>query len=112
MLKVAIVGCGKVADDHVLQIQRIPGCSIVGVCDRERLMARQLCERFYIAEYFDDVTEMLVRTLTGQDLIADDQCTERDGVRAQAGSVSSANFSLSCVSTLLTCLPMRRPSSS
>jgi len=59
MLKVAIVGCGKVADDHVLQIQRIPGCSIVGVCDRERLMARQLCERFYIAEYFDDVTEML-----------------------------------------------------
>ena len=43
MLKVAIVGCGKIADAHASQIQRIlEGCEIVGVCDREPLMARQL----------------------------------------------------------------------
>ena len=42
MLKVAIVGCGKIADEHASQIQRIRGCEIVGVCDREPLMARQL----------------------------------------------------------------------
>ena len=35
MLKVAIVGCGKIADAHASQIQRIKGCEIVGVCDRE-----------------------------------------------------------------------------
>ena len=46
MLKVAIVGCGNIADDHCSQIQRIEGCEIVGVCDREPLMARQLSERF------------------------------------------------------------------
>ena len=46
MLKVAIVGCGKIADSHASQIQRIEGCEIVGVCDREPLMARQLYERF------------------------------------------------------------------
>jgi len=40
MLKIAIVGCGKIADAHAAQIQRIPGCEIVGVCDREPLMAR------------------------------------------------------------------------
>ncbi len=37
MLKVAIVGCGKIADSHAAQIQRIKGCEIVGVCDREPL---------------------------------------------------------------------------
>ena len=42
MLKVAIVGCGKIADAHASQIGRIKGCEIVGVCDREPLMAQQL----------------------------------------------------------------------
>ncbi len=59
MLKVAIVGCGKIADSHALQIQRIEGCEIVGVCDREPLMARQLYERFPIKAYFSDLAQLL-----------------------------------------------------
>jgi predicted dehydrogenase len=59
MLKVAIVGCGKIADSHAAQIQRIKGCEIVGVCDREPLMARQLYERFPIKNHFSDVPELL-----------------------------------------------------
>jgi predicted dehydrogenase len=59
MVKVAIVGCGKIADQHVQAVQRIPGSRVVAVCDRERLMAQQLAERFGIAGCFDDVAEML-----------------------------------------------------
>ena len=59
MLKVAIVGCGKIADDHAAQIRRIQGCEIVGVCDKELLMARQLYERFSVKQYFSDVRELL-----------------------------------------------------
>jgi predicted dehydrogenase len=59
MLKVAIVGCGKIADAHASQIQRIAGCEIVGVCDREPLMAEQLCERFPVKSHFTDLTELL-----------------------------------------------------
>jgi predicted dehydrogenase len=59
MLKVAIVGCGKIADDHCSQIQRIKGCEIVGACDRELLMARQLSERFDVKAHFNDLTKML-----------------------------------------------------
>ncbi|PYU24534.1 MAG: gfo/Idh/MocA family oxidoreductase [Acidobacteria bacterium] len=59
MLKVGIVGCGKVADEHASQIQRIKGCEIVGVCDREPLMARQLYERFAVKRYFSDLMEFL-----------------------------------------------------
>jgi predicted dehydrogenase len=59
MLRVAIVGCGKIADAHASQIQRIKGCEIAGVCDREPLMARQLAERFPVQRYFSDVKELL-----------------------------------------------------
>lgn len=59
MLKVAIVGCGKIADSHAEQIRRIPGCEMVGVCDREPLMAKQLYERFPIKRCFSDLTQLL-----------------------------------------------------
>ena len=59
MVKVAIVGCGKIADQHVQAVARIPGSRVVAVCDRERLMAQQLAERFRIPGCFADVEEML-----------------------------------------------------
>lgn len=61
MLRVAIVGCGKIADSHASQIQRIDGCEIVGVCDTEPLMARQLYERFPVKAYFSSLAELLTQ---------------------------------------------------
>lgn len=61
MLKVGIVGCGKIADTHASQIQRIKGCEIVAVCDREPLMAQQLCDRFPVKQCFTELTELLVK---------------------------------------------------
>jgi len=58
-MRIAIVGCGKIADQHVQAIRRIPDSSIVAVCDRELLMARQLGERFGVAECFSDLGNML-----------------------------------------------------
>src|SRR5205814_3962366 len=59
MLRVGIIGCGKIADAHASQIRRIGGCEIVGVCDTEPLMARQLFERFPVKAHFSDVAELL-----------------------------------------------------
>jgi len=59
MLSVAIVGCGKIADAHASQIQRIKNCEIVAACDREPLMAKQLCERFPIKQHFTELKELL-----------------------------------------------------
>jgi predicted dehydrogenase len=59
MLKVAIVGCGKIAESHASQILRIPGCEIVGACDREELMARQFAQRFGVRRHFGDVSALL-----------------------------------------------------
>lgn len=59
MLKIAIVGCGKIADSHAMQIQRIPGCEIAAVCDQEELMAKQLFQRFPVKHYFTDLDRLL-----------------------------------------------------
>lgn len=59
MLKVAIVGCGKIADAHAAQIRRIKDCEIVAVCDCEPLMAKQLCDRFSVKHAFTEVIELL-----------------------------------------------------
>jgi predicted dehydrogenase len=59
MLRVAIVGCGKIADSHAEQISRIDGCEVIAVCDREQLMARQFADRFGVANRFEDVTTLL-----------------------------------------------------
>ena len=59
MLRIAIVGCGKVADQHIQAIHRIPDCKIVAGCDREPLMAKQLGERFGVSTCFSDLREML-----------------------------------------------------
>lgn len=59
MIKAGIIGCGKIADSHAEQIQRIPDCEIVGVCDREILMGKQMFERYKIKNYYDDVDVFL-----------------------------------------------------
>jgi len=59
MLRVAIIGCGKIADQHVHAIRRLPDCALVGLCDRELLMARQLGDRFGISACFSEIAELL-----------------------------------------------------
>jgi predicted dehydrogenase len=62
MIKACIVGCGKIADAHAEAIALIPNCQIVGVCDTEELMAKQLYERYRVGAYFHDLRLMLEST--------------------------------------------------
>jgi len=70
VLKVAIIGCGKIADSHASQIGRIKGCEIVGAYDREPLMAEQLAKRFpvrpfsILSELFDEAKPDVVHITT------------------------------------------------
>ncbi len=59
MIKVGIIGCGRIADQHADEIQKISGCRIVGLCDKEELMAKQMAERFGIRYFCNDVKEFL-----------------------------------------------------
>jgi predicted dehydrogenase len=58
-LKVAIVGCGKIADAHVEEIRKIPAAQLCAVCDLEPVMAEQLAVRCGVPRWYSDVTKML-----------------------------------------------------
>ncbi len=61
-LKIAIVGCGKIADGHVEEVHRLESVAqLVAVCDREREMARQLAVRHAVAGVYDDFDSMLAK---------------------------------------------------
>ena len=59
MTRVAIIGCGFIADQHADQLRALPGLEIVAACDSEELMAVQLADRFRIPHVFTDAAEML-----------------------------------------------------
>lgn len=58
-LRIGIIGCGKIADAHVGEVRATGLAEVVAVCDRERLMAKQLADRFTIEGVFDDAAAML-----------------------------------------------------
>ncbi len=60
MLKVAVVGCGTMAESHITSINRLPNSELVAVCDSEILMAKQvtLLHRG-VRHYFDDLNQMI-----------------------------------------------------
>jgi predicted dehydrogenase len=58
-LKVALIGCGQIADAHLQELRRTPGASVVAVCDRHPELARQAAARFGVARTFDSAARML-----------------------------------------------------
>lgn len=58
-LRVAIVGCGQIADAHLQEIAKIPGAKVVAVCDREPDLAYQAGARFGIEKHYQDVATLL-----------------------------------------------------
>jgi len=59
VLRVGLIGCGKIADGHVEQVHATARGRVVAVCDREGLMAEQLAIRFGIARRYTDLDAML-----------------------------------------------------
>jgi predicted dehydrogenase len=59
-LKIAIVGCGKIADGHIEEIQKMPDAArVVAVADLELLMAEQIATRYGIPAFYDDLERLL-----------------------------------------------------
>ncbi len=58
-LRVAIIGCGQIADGHVSEIQKLGNATVVAVCDTEPIIAEQLAIRFGIKTWYHSHKEML-----------------------------------------------------
>jgi predicted dehydrogenase len=58
-LKVALVGCGQIADAHVQEARRVDCAEVVAVCDQHRDLAEQLAARFQVPQVFDNLERLL-----------------------------------------------------
>ncbi len=59
MTRIALIGCGQIADAHLQEIRKIAGAQVVAVCDRHQDLASQAALRFGVARVFDDLSQML-----------------------------------------------------
>lgn len=58
-LRVALLGCGQIADAHLQEIARLPMATVEAVCDRYRDLAEQAAARFGVPRAYDNLDRML-----------------------------------------------------
>ena len=61
-LKVAIIGGGKISEQHLGTLRHIEGVSVAGICDLSPVLARFTAERFAVPGWFTDYRKMLEQT--------------------------------------------------
>jgi predicted dehydrogenase len=59
MLNIGIVGCGKIADGHIEEIQKLGCARVLAVCDLEPILAEQLALRYSVPHRYTDFDRML-----------------------------------------------------
>jgi predicted dehydrogenase len=59
MLNVGIIGCGKIADGHIEEIQKLGCARVMAVCDLEPILAEQLALRYSVPHWYTDFDHML-----------------------------------------------------
>lgn len=58
-IKVALLGCGQIADAHLSQIARIPSARVVAVCDVYEDLADQAAARFGVPATYTNLQKMV-----------------------------------------------------
>ena len=58
-MRVAIIGCGHVAEQHVRTLKKLHTIRLVGVCDLDRKHAKSLADRHRIPGIYDDIDDLL-----------------------------------------------------
>ncbi len=59
MIKVAVVGAGRIAQHHLACLRALPSAEPAAVCDRSGALASIAAERFEVPRWFQDSAEML-----------------------------------------------------
>jgi predicted dehydrogenase len=58
-MKVGVVGSGIISTHHLTAMSRYPGCTIVGIADRDIARARAQAARFGVARTFESLGDLL-----------------------------------------------------
>ncbi|HVJ68461.1 MAG TPA: Gfo/Idh/MocA family oxidoreductase [Caulifigura sp.] len=58
-LRIALVGCGQIADAHLQEIAKLRSATVVATCDALPDLAMQAAARFNVPAYYDNLATML-----------------------------------------------------
>ena len=58
-LRIALLGCGQIADAHLQEIRKLPSARLVAVCDVHQDLADQAAARFEVPARFTDLQAMI-----------------------------------------------------
>ena len=58
-LRIALLGCGQIADAHLQEIRKLRSAELVAVCDVHEDLARQAAARFEVPGVFTDLGAMI-----------------------------------------------------
>ncbi len=83
-MRVGVIGCGKIAINHIEALQRIDGVQVVAVADTEPARAARLARRYGVPGAFADADEMLAAGLDAVTVCTPHTAHEA-GVLAAAG---------------------------
>ena len=59
LINVAIVGCGRIADLHMLGYRGLDGAQVVAVCDTNTARVHQRGREWVVETIYTDYTELL-----------------------------------------------------
>lgn len=58
-LRIAIAGCGQIADAHLQELGKIKSVEVVATCDTHLDLAMQAAQRFDVPRYYNDLKAMI-----------------------------------------------------
>lgn len=61
-MKIAVFGCGMIAQEHLKAIRRVPGATIVGIADPSELALKTTADKWGIKEALTDPAALLEKT--------------------------------------------------
>jgi predicted dehydrogenase len=53
-LNICVIGCGKMVDGHIVDVQKLSCARVLAVCDLELILAEQIALRCSVSHWYTD----------------------------------------------------------
>ncbi|MGI8406215.1 MAG: Gfo/Idh/MocA family protein, partial [Thermomicrobiales bacterium] len=99
-VRVALVGCGKIAATHALALSSLAEAEWVACCDRDIERAREMAARYNVSHIFGDAEELFASGLIEATLV----CTPHPAHEAVVVAAANAGIHVLCEKPIATTL--------
>lgn len=99
-VRMALVGCGKIAALHALALDTLPQVEFVACCDRDPVRAQAMADTYQVPHVFDDVSRLFGSGLVDAALV----CTPHPAHEPVVVAAANAGIHVMCEKPIATTL--------